>query len=132
MRVPIPGLAMASASRWHAVKVLPTRNVPYNKRLIMWIFVGYLQIVQILLDAGEDATMGLKEAICNHRTDIVRLLLASGAAANVNASDGDALATAVKMGHLELVNVLLEAGADPLICSGESMKSACHDGSLSI
>lgn len=86
----------------------------------------------MLLDAGDDPSPGLTEAIRGHRTDIVRILLASGATDNPNARNGDALKTAFQQSCcLEMIKLLLDYRANPLACSGECMRWACRYGRLS-
>ena len=85
-------------------------------------------MLRILLDSGDDPSPGLKEAILHHRTDIVPLLLNSGAKQNVNSENGAALVQACKSGHSDIMKLLLDAGADPLNCKGESMEWACRQG----
>ena len=87
-------------------------------------------MVQMLLDAGVDSSLGLTDAILYHHTNIVHLLLASGAKHNVDANNGDALLTACERGHLEMMKLLLDAGANPLACDGECMNRACREGTL--
>lgn len=87
-------------------------------------------MVQALLDAGDIARRGLKDAICNHRTDIVRLLLTSTATHYVDDRSGWALRTACRYGHTDMMKLLLDSGADPLACDGECMRRACRKGTV--
>lgn len=50
---------------------------------------------------------------------------------SIFAENGDALVQACQRGHLEMVKLILDAGADPLACGGECMKLACQEGTLS-
>jgi ankyrin repeat protein len=88
-------------------------------------------MLQILLDAGIDSTSALKMAIRYDRTDIVSHILKYSMPNNVNAEDGDILVQASQRGHLEMMKLLLKAGADPLACRGECIKLACRQGILS-
>lgn len=86
--------------------------------------------MQVLLDSGDDPALGLIEAICYHRTDIVRILLESGAISNVNVNTGSALQGACESGHLDIMKVLLDGGVDPLTCNGDCIKLACRKGTI--
>lgn len=88
-----------------------------------------MDIVEILLDAGDDPMSGLLGAIWGSYPEIVGLLLASGAAKNVNDDGGKALGIACSSGNLEIVKLILNAGADPLVCGSECMVTACRGGS---
>ena len=80
---------------------------------------GYLQIVQLLLEAGTDARQddhdrtALHLATHNGHLEVVRLLLEAGA--NTNVSNGlgwTALHWAAEIGHWQILQLLLVAGAD--------------------
>ena len=86
--------------------------------------------MRILLDAGDIPTPGLSEAILGHHTDIVRLLLLSGARKEVDARKGQALKAVRPRGDRELMRLSLNAGANPLVCGGKCMKQACLEGRL--
>jgi hypothetical protein len=89
-------------------------------------------MVQMLLEAGDAPTPGLYEASYGGYSEILRLLVAPGrqAECNLNTRFGVALVAACKGGHLELMNILLDAGTDPLACRGKCMKQACSSGNL--
>lgn len=109
----------------------------------MTCYLGRLDIVQTLLDAGDDPSSGIVDAIHNRRTDIVNVLLASGATYNVNLGSedefsynanlgsGEELCKAFEEGHLQLAKLMLDAGVDPLACRGKCMRRACRTGSQS-
>lgn len=82
-------------------------------------------MVQLLLDSGDDPNRGLSEAIFYRQSDIVHLLLASGAAQNVNARIGLHLYKACEVGDLELVKLLVPFGAN---CDRKCLKLACGMG----
>lgn len=85
-------------------------------------------MVQTFLDAGDDPTRVLTEAIRGHHTDIVRLLLESGATEYVNDDPEEVLVEACKRGNLDIIKLLLDTGADPLACRGKCIKLAVRKG----
>ncbi len=87
-------------------------------------------MMQILLENRAYGSLGLSGAIKSNHADIVRRLIASGTISDLNDESGEALMDACKSGHLEMVKLLLEAGADPLACYGECLKCACRVGTL--
>lgn len=91
--------------------------------------LGHLDLLQPLLDAGDDPDPGLREAILACRIDIVHLLLAYGATYQVNATSGKDLFMTCKGGHLELVKLVLDAGIDLEACGDKCMKLAIGMGS---
>jgi ankyrin repeat protein len=90
-----------------------------------------MDMVKVLLNAGDNPTLGLTEAIRKHSSDIVHFLLASDATNDLNARNGEALVAACESGHLEMITLLLDAGADPQACPGECIKWACVLGMMS-
>lgn len=84
--------------------------------LIMAVNSGSLQSVEILLAAGANVEMtdlkgftALMHAAANGNVDILRRLLQHGACANRMLKTG-ALHQAAKFGHLQCLDILLEAG----------------------
>src|SRR5687768_6373336 len=87
---------------------------------------GSVEIVNILLEATTRKALNkldagghtpLMDAVEANRLDVLKLLI--GVGADVNARDGDRGQTALRIaageGSLEVVKVLVEAGANPLI-----------------
>ncbi len=91
--------------------------------------------MQVLLDAGDHPSPGLSDAVHRNRTDLVNLLLASGATYKVNAGSGMELYYACKSGCRKWMEIILDAGVSPVASrgasKGECMRQACCDGSLS-
>ena len=96
-----------------------------------------LEIVQHLLDLGANPRYRLLgecllERACSHRyyTDVVKLLIKRGMDVNAISvpyeSATTPLITAVREDNREIVNVLLDAGADPFLTVGIPHRSALH------
>ena len=95
---------------------------------------GRLDMVKLLLKAGDDPEPGLTEAVLGNHIDIVRHFFASGARKKmrVNARKGEALKAATKSGNLDMMTCLLDSGASPFACHDECMVLACRMGMNSI
>ena len=112
---------------WKAFDLLlsnPKINVnqqnPFGESALMYVsLVGDLPRAQKLIDMGaksdQDGWSPLHYASIKGRTNIVRLLLAKGARPNEISPTGDTpLILAVQSDSIETVQLLLNAGADPL------------------
>jgi ankyrin repeat protein len=120
--------AAVSTQRFDAAKLLLEKKADPNARiggasaLAVLADKGRGDFVRLLVDAGADVALPgaarktpLMAAAISGNTDIVKILLGADNAA-LDARDGDnwtALAHAVKKGRRDIVNLLLEAGADP-------------------
>ena len=93
---------------------------PFGESALMYVaLVGDLPRAQKLIDMGakadQDGWSPLHYASIKGRANIVRLLLAKGARPNEISPTGDtALILAVQSDSIETVQLLLNAGADPL------------------
>lgn len=93
---------------------------PFGESALMYVaLVGDLPRTQKLIDMGakadQDGWSPLHYASIKGRASIVRLLLAKGARPNEISPTGDtALILAVQSDSIETVQLLLNAGADPL------------------
>ena len=77
--MPIPWLAKASLWSGRVARVISLKCAFGRRRLIFRCYSGNLEIVQILIDASDDPSPGLLPALWERHSQIVRLLLASGA-----------------------------------------------------
>jgi ankyrin repeat protein len=101
---------------------------------------GDLAGVRRALDGGGDATaVPLREAALGGHEEVVRLLLARGAAAEVDAENrrgGTALLFACHRGHTGTARALLDAGADParesFVSGLTPLESASRYGHLAV
>jgi ankyrin repeat protein len=95
---------------------------------------GHVGGVQVLLDAGADASGLLLRAASRGHYQIVRLLISSGADVNESTKCVDQfvpLYCAAQKGHLETVQELLAAGADVNTMVGSaSSRNALHGAAL--
>ena len=72
---------------------------------------GHAEIVRLLLDAGTEATTSaLENAAGNGDLDVVRILIEKLRSQVTPLNDSMALHRASEMGHLEIVQILLDAG----------------------
>jgi ankyrin repeat protein len=90
--------------------------------------LGHLDLLQPRLDAGDDPSAGLIQAILRGRVDIVHRLLEYGAAYHVHDNSGLDLLAACKLGNADLVRPILDAGIDLVNCGDKCMKLACRMG----
>jgi ankyrin repeat protein len=85
---------------------------------------GYTEIVQILLEAGARPNTGLSESAlesaisCGH-VEITAMLFKFGA--RVSTINSYALPMAAVGGHFEIVQMLVNAGADPNQCQQDQV-----------
>ena len=97
----------------------------YGETLLMFASsVGYVEVMQLLLDAGAEVNAvargalsekgtALHYAVYEGHTDAIKLLVERGAAMNAAAAGNwTALLLAVQEGHYEVVDYLLSKGAD--------------------
>ncbi len=84
-------------------------------------------MVLLLLNAGDDPNPGLKVAIFDNRTEIVRLLLSFGATYNGDDTRDLELYIACEAAHQEDELYHLSSA-----CRGNCMKLACRNGTLSL
>jgi len=92
-------------------------------------FFGRLEVVKMLLDAGasmltissnNESNLPINAAAAGRRNDVVRLLVARGCPPDARASDTGytALHLAANNGNVELVEFLLQSGADRSLKTG--------------
>lgn len=82
---------------------------------------GNVEIVELLLNRGGEADAShLKHAVSNENIEMVKLLLAAG----IYPNDEDILLTAVEKKCPKIVEILLEAGADPKARDSEAFRKA--------
>jgi len=101
----------------------PSYQGEYNYTGLMWTAVrGKTELARILLDAGADTETinawgrnAMFIAAWEGRTEIVREMIAAGAnvSAHANHDLWNSLHKAAEMNNVEMVRMLLEAGADP-------------------
>jgi ankyrin repeat protein len=102
-----------------------------GEALISAVHNGHLEIVKRLIEAGADVNINGKaliEASNQKYLDIAIVLIEAGI--NVNAEEGEALNMAVGNNDLNMVNRLIEAGAD--VNLGEALIIASRMGLLDI
>jgi len=99
-------------------------------------FFGRLELVKMLLDAGapmltisnnNESNLPINAAAAGRRNDVVRLLVERGCPPDARASDRGytALHLAANNGNLELIEFLLQAGADRSLKTGSG--ETAHD-----
>ncbi|CAE7716404.1 Ankrd17 [Symbiodinium sp. CCMP2592] len=107
---------------------------PYGMTALMHAaYSGHVKVVHLLLDAGanKDACdrggkSALAHALCNGHITIAHLLLDAGASKKLPDLDRKCYASlglAAPAGDLEIIQLLLDAGAD---CSEALLPAACH------
>jgi uncharacterized protein len=84
-------------------------------------------VVSLLLDHGanpnaqeHDGLTALIQATCERQVENIRTLLQRGANPNLIQGDRTALMVAAQFGDARLVHLLLEHGADPLLCNANN------------
>jgi Ankyrin repeats (3 copies)/Ankyrin repeat len=92
--------------------------------------MGFLQAVELLLDAGADMHVyddyALYLASGDGHADVVALLIERGA--DVHAANDSALANASEYGHDNVVNLLIGLGADVHACNDYALRLASSHG----
>ena len=99
-------------------------------------FFGRTEIVKMFLDAGasmlakssnNESNLPINAAAAGRRNDVVRLLVARGCPPDARASDEGytALHLAANNGNVELVEFLMQSGADPSLKTGSG--ETAHD-----
>jgi len=110
-----------------AIRALAARNMPLNEidrtsgetPLLVAINAKGLATIELLLELGADPDHGgvqipLSAAVVTGEVPIIEALLAAGAEIDQRDEDGcTALMDAAAAGNLEMVKLLVEAGADP-------------------
>lgn len=94
-----------------------------DEALVLAATAGHAQVVNVLIAAGADVDAqggaALLNAVDNNMTEVVRVLLEADACTNASA-----LVMACKKGNLEIVELLLDAGADVRAHSYEAVRAA--------
>jgi len=116
---------MGAAAGGHKdlVQILLDKGVKPKTGLIGAAMGGHLDLVQLMLDKGANPKMGLMGAAMGGHLNIVKLMFEYGA----NEKD-EALEVASGLGHCDIVQFLLQRGADP----NGGLKSAAEMGQAAV
>jgi ankyrin repeat protein len=106
------------------------------------VMTGSIELVKLLLKAGADhynVSLSIQEAAQMNNAKLVKLLLATGADANIRprkgTGDKTSLQHAATNGNFEIVKMLLEAGGDinasrEKVCDRSALEGAAEQGFL--
>lgn len=116
----------------------PNLKVLQSEMLVVAAGFGHLQLVQTMLGNGVDVDyIGIRyvhvltEAAAGGHALIVSLLLEKGALFDSNGHDKGALNLAARLGHEDVVRILLDNGADVNTDSGSGFKNPLYEAAMS-
>jgi ankyrin repeat protein len=91
-----------------------------NSALCFAAECGYTKIVRLLLDRGADIQDAIRMTVANGHTEMMQMLLYNDAAPDAMQIALRRCGVAIQRGHIQIVRLLLEHGADPvLFCKPE-------------
>jgi ankyrin repeat protein len=91
----------------------------------------YIEVIKVLLKYGADSNKEgcpLMSAVCSGKIERVKLILKYGA--KVNNTEYDNLEIAVERGYMEILKILLNAGADLYAGNCQVLKTAIRENRI--